>query len=107
MCSHAQGPEFLPGGERKKRTKSSRTSRSVGLPPLPHPLQRAAPMMMGAATNTPAAAKSVRKRSLLRENGTFFEFSLCLSRACLGKMMHFIYKWLKKCRFLTFRNAFE
>jgi hypothetical protein len=24
------------------------------------------------------------------ENGIFFEFSLCLSRACLGKMMHFI-----------------
>eukprot|EP01046_Picozoa_sp_COSAG06_P034133 COSAG06_NODE_3548_length_5199_cov_166.747059_4_plen_118_part_00 len=35
------------------------------------------------------------------ENGTFFEFSLCLSRACLGKMLIFIYKWLKKCRFLT------
>eukprot|EP01046_Picozoa_sp_COSAG06_P010508 COSAG06_NODE_575_length_14056_cov_25.763345_3_plen_189_part_00 len=29
----------------------------------------------------------------------FFEFSLCLSRACLGKIMHFIYIWLKKCRF--------
>ena len=39
--------------------------------------------------------------AVLRENGTFFEFSLCLSRACLGKIMHFIYKWLKKCRFLT------
>ena len=37
----------------------------------------------------------------LRENGLFFEFSLCLSRACLGKMMHFIYKWQKKARFLT------
>jgi hypothetical protein len=35
----------------------------------------------------------------LRENGTFFEFSLCLSRACLGKITHFIYKWRKKCRF--------
>jgi hypothetical protein len=35
------------------------------------------------------------------ENGTFFEFSLCLSRACLGKMMIFIYKWRKKCRFLA------
>jgi hypothetical protein len=31
----------------------------------------------------------------------FFEFSLCLSRACLGKIMHFIYKWRKKCRFLA------
>jgi hypothetical protein len=27
---------------------------------------------------------------------SFFEFSLCLSRACLGKMIVFIYKWLKK-----------
>jgi hypothetical protein len=40
----------------------------------------------------------------LRENGTFFEFSLCLSRACLGKIIHFIYKWLKKCRLLTWER---
>ena len=26
----------------------------------------------------------------------FFEFSLCLSRACLGKMIIFIYKWRKR-----------
>ena len=25
----------------------------------------------------------------------FFEFSLCLSRACLGQMFVYIYKWLK------------
>jgi hypothetical protein len=34
----------------------------------------------------------------------FLEFSLCLlclSRACLGKQMTFIYKWLKKPVFLT------
>ena len=30
---------------------------------------------------------------------SFFEFSLCLSRACLGKMFSFIYKWRKKWRF--------
>jgi tetratricopeptide (TPR) repeat protein len=44
-------------------------------------------------------ARSARKRQLQAvltaelelgaENGIFFEFSLCLSRACLGKMMHF------------------
>jgi len=34
-----------------------------------------------------------------RENGNFFEFSLCLSRACLGKMIVFIYKWLKNAVF--------
>ena len=30
----------------------------------------------------------------------FLEFSLCLSRACLGKMRHFIYKWRKKTAFV-------
>ena len=35
----------------------------------------------------------------LGTNGPFFEFSLCLSRACLGKMFVFIYKWRKKWRF--------
>jgi len=37
----------------------------------------------------------------------FIEFSLCLSRACLGKIMHFIYKWLKKCRFSHLSIATE
>ena len=31
--------------------------------------------------------------------GLFFEFSLCLSRACLGKKTTFMYKWLKKISF--------
>jgi hypothetical protein len=31
----------------------------------------------------------------LRKRHSCFEFSLCLSRACLGKMMHFLYKWRK------------
>ena len=31
----------------------------------------------------------------------FFEFSLCLSRACLGKMMRLMYKWRKKVAFRT------
>jgi hypothetical protein len=31
----------------------------------------------------------------LQENTSVFEFFLCLSRACLGKMIIFIYKWLK------------
>jgi hypothetical protein len=34
-----------------------------------------------------------------RENGIFFEFSLCLSRTCLGKMFVFIYKWRKNAVF--------
>jgi hypothetical protein len=35
------------------------------------------------------------------ETPLFFEFSLCLSRACLGKIIIFIYKWRKNTRFLT------
>jgi hypothetical protein len=30
------------------------------------------------------------------KTASFFEFSLCLSRACLGKIIVFIYKWRKK-----------
>ena len=33
------------------------------------------------------------------KNAFFFEFSLCLSRACLVKKSAFIYKWLKKTFF--------
>ena len=33
------------------------------------------------------------------KTASFFEFSLCLSRACLGKMIVFIYKWLKNAVF--------
>ena len=32
----------------------------------------------------------------LRKTPLFFEFSLCLSRACLGKMIVYMYKWRKK-----------
>ena len=36
----------------------------------------------------------------------FLEFSLCLSRACLGEKMTFTFKWLKKrARFLTWLDA--
>ena len=37
----------------------------------------------------------------LQEIGLFFEVSLCLSRACLGKRMHFSIKMAQKWRFLA------
>ena len=41
---------------------------------------------------------ALRKRSILK-------FSLCLSRACLGKKIAFMHKWLKQDHFLTSRAA--
>jgi hypothetical protein len=35
----------------------------------------------------------------VRKTASFFEFSLCLSRACLGKMFVFLYKWLRNAVF--------
>jgi len=35
----------------------------------------------------------------VRKTASCFEFSLCLSRACLGKMFVFIYKWLNNAVF--------
>ena len=39
------------------------------------------------------------KLRAVRKTAAFFEFSLCLSRACLGKMIVFIYEWLKNAVF--------
>ena len=39
----------------------------------------------------------------IKEMPVFFEFSLCLSRACLGKMIHFQYKWRKNWLFFPCR----
>ena len=35
------------------------------------------------------------------KNGIFFEFFLCLSRAWLGKMIDFVYKWLHNATFFA------
>jgi hypothetical protein len=37
----------------------------------------------------------VGRTIMVRKRLSCFEFSLCLSRACLGKMIHFVYKWRK------------
>jgi predicted amidophosphoribosyltransferase len=37
----------------------------------------------------------------IRKRVSFFEFSLCLSRACLGNMISFSIKRREKTRFLT------
>ena len=42
---------------------------------------------------------------LVRKTASFFEFSPCLSRACLGKMIVFIYKWLKNAVFRRTRRV--
>ena len=40
----------------------------------------------------------------LQQNGLFLEFSLCLSRACLGKVIIFLYKWVKNTVFSPASN---
>ena len=49
-----------------------------------------------AATAPPSCAKK-RQEKTRKDKTICFEFVLCLSRACLGKMMmHFIHKWHRK-----------
>jgi hypothetical protein len=43
------------------------------------------------------------KKKGVKVPACFVEFSLCLSRACLGKMIVFIYKWLKNTVFRRHR----
>ena len=40
-----------------------------------------------------------RGQGLVRKTASFSEFSLCLSRACLSKMIVLMYKWLKNAVF--------
>jgi hypothetical protein len=48
-------------------------------------------------------ASNASLKALVRKTASVFEFSLCLSRACLGKMFVFIYKWLKNAVFRRLR----
>jgi len=57
--------------------------------PLPPPLGSGA----GGGGSAPVAPGACKKTHL------FSQLSLCLSRACLGKMIIFIYKWRKRYAF--------
>ncbi len=70
-----RGPEFLPDGTRRKRTKSSRTSRSVSLPPLPHPFHAAAQSAASPPWHTDTADGAA---------SGFVEAALAVLRAELG-----------------------
>ena len=41
------------------------------------------------------------------ETPLWFELSLCLSRACLGKMMHLVKKWHRKSGVSFYRERVE
>ena len=53
-------------------------------------------VVAGAGQRAAAHRSLAAHQGPLWKNGPFFEFSLCLSRACLGKMFVCICKWLKK-----------
>jgi hypothetical protein len=48
----------------------------------------------GTGSSTPQQSPCTKRHSSF-----FLKFSLSLSRACLGKMMHFIHEWRKRTRF--------
>jgi hypothetical protein len=48
----------------------------------------------------PKQAQDKQKERIQHATPSLFELFLCLSRACLGKMIILMYKWLKKTVFL-------
>jgi hypothetical protein len=50
-------------------------------------------------TQTHSFVRLGQRCGVLRKTPHFSHLFLCLSRACLGKKMHLIYKWRKKWRF--------
>jgi hypothetical protein len=64
--------------------------------------------LVAAAWRRRAAAAAARRLAYLQKTRLLiFEFSLCLSRACLGKMIIFSIKWRKKrVSLLTLQDVF-
>jgi hypothetical protein len=72
---------------RVRINRAQRVVQDVDVCILVHSTRKADPLLL-------ATCRRERKRA-------FLEFSLRLSRACLGKKITFIYKWRKKPVFLT------
>jgi hypothetical protein len=51
------------------------------------------------APGNPTEPVPLSARCSCEKRHSFFEYSLCVSRACLGKMIVLMHKWLKKRRF--------
>eukprot|EP01046_Picozoa_sp_COSAG06_P026191 COSAG06_NODE_2241_length_7269_cov_9.419944_9_plen_134_part_00 len=67
-------------------------------------LQHRLPVMFGCCETHVACLAALRveaEEGRLQENGTLLELSLCLSRACLGKMIIFSIKTDKQYSFRT------
>jgi hypothetical protein len=54
-----------------------------------------------ASVRHPEGGEDLSPYECACRNASFFEVSLCLSRACLGKMIVYMYNWRKKPRFPT------
>jgi len=111
-----QGAMYASSSRLSAATRRAQKSGSWNTAPIRAPASHARsalwPVHTGALatahTTTIAWQASKGKRATsaaaVRKTPSFFEFSLCLSRACLGKMIVFIYKWLKK---VVFRRAYH
>ena len=95
---------------RTRVSKPSPVSMAVAVPDLAfnftrHSLtllhRRAAGRVMVHVSLATACRRRASRPSPLRDNGLVFEFSLCLSRDCLGKVILFSMKGGKEHRFLA------
>jgi hypothetical protein len=86
--SHGKKTRFTKTGSGQTYTKGTSEKRFCFLPCRP----TAPPSVRSQQGCQQRQHRPARKRSV-------FDFSLCLSRACLGKKITFIYQWLKKTVF--------
>jgi hypothetical protein len=84
-----QQPKSEQGRRKRKKRKKERFAALVWCCAAAGPFVSAPTCYDGGSS----VSRAVRKTA------SFFEFSLCLSRACLGKMIIYIYKWLKNAVF--------
>ena len=58
-------------------------------------------VMQDALTRSVKMTNGITGAAALHKTPLFLSFHVCLSRACLGKMIAFMYKWLQKGRFFA------
>ena len=94
----ARTPKTLSHSHLKPRKVSLETSPPIQLHKID---SEDSSKRKGAFSHSPGSLQSLPTNTARKRH--FIEFSLCLSRACLGKIMHLMYKWRKKVTFSHLR----
>jgi hypothetical protein len=90
-----------------RKSTHSTSGRNAALGHTPLLLGRSAVILLAPKCVAVHAVGNLRLLGILSENASLFEFSLCLSRACLGQMIIFTIKMARRTRFLSLTSRWN